>query len=235
MKNIKKIQMCIALLMAISIVSVGYSSWAIILPPTESTHSGAFDSYPVIKTDEYLKLITTIPFTEFCNYDPDPTNTDEAGELDRSDVTGAFMMMAANAQGYLNVSPSAAIILNLQPGAKYQGNDIFTNDQMLVEITVSFGENSTESALFFDNITKTVAVTGVPGSSTAQNFAVEQTDHGTLLITGLLNIPSSVDLTSGAFEISLFLTANDAFDDDLFAAGATAKDLIFSTVVKTVD
>ena len=234
MKHLKKLQMIVALLMAINIVSVGYSAWSITFP-TVDTHSGSFDSYPVIKTDEYLKLSTTIPFTEFCNYDPDPTNTDEDGALDRSDVTGAFMMKAANADGYLNVSQSATILLNLQPGPKYQGNTVFKNDLMQVEITVSFGENSTESALFFDNVTKSIAVTGVPGSSTAKSFKVEQTDRGTLLITGQLNIPSTVDLTTGAFELSLFLTANEAFDNALFENGATAKNLIFSTVVKTVD
>ncbi|MBQ8416502.1 MAG: hypothetical protein IJX13_06370 [Clostridia bacterium] len=243
MKHLKKLQMIVALLMAINIVSVGYSAWSITFP-TVDTHSGSFDSYPVIKTDEYLELqVYNIPFTEFCNYDPDPTNKKEDGTPDESDVTGAFMMKTANAQGYLNVSPSAAILLYLKLGTNYQ---LFNNNPMRVEITVSFGENSTESALFFDSFTFTnneePKLTesyirlgwGIDGAS-AENFGVELTTNGTLLITGELTIPNDRDLTGSVQELYLHLVPDCAFDAALFENGATAKNLIFSTVVKTVD
>lgn len=239
MKNVKRIQMCIALLMAVSIVSVGYSAWSITAPSVADLTSGAFNSYPILKTDEYLKLNTPeIPFTEYCNYDPDPTNTDEKGAPDRSDITGGFLMKTANAEGYLNISQTAAILLKLQPGPAYQGNTVFKNGKMKVEITVSFGEDSLQSAAFFDSLSERVAVTGVPSGTSAKSFSVEQTQNGTLLITGEVTIPNNVNLTSSVLEISLYLTINEAFPASLFPTqGQTveAKNLLCSAIVKTVD
>ena len=239
MKNLKRIRVYIALLMAISIVSVGYASWSIVVPTNMDFTNGIFNSFPMIKTDEYLKLNTPVTdFTEYCNYDPDPNNTDENGALDLSDVTGGFLMKKANAEGYLNVSQTAAVSLKLQPGPSYQGNTLFKDGKMKVEITVSFGADSAQSAAFFDSLSERVAVTGIPSGSSARSFNVEPTQNGTLLITGEVTIPKNIDLTNSVLEISLYLTADKAFPASLFPAEggtAEAKNLLCSAIVKTVD
>lgn len=241
MKNLKRIRVYIALLMAISIVSVGYASWSIVVPTNMDFTNGIFNSFPMIKTDEYLKLNTPdVSFTEYCNYDPDPDNTDENGALDRSDLIGGFLMKKANAEGYLNVSRTAAVLLKLQPGPSYQGNTLFKDGKMKVEITVSFGADSAQSAAFFDSLSESVRVTGIPSGSSPDSFNVNvgQTQNGTLLITGEVTIPKNIDLTNSVLEISLYLTADKAFPASLFPAEggtAEAKNLLCSAIVKTVD
>lgn len=60
--------MLIAILMSLNIVSVGYATWAITGPSTDTT-DGGFVSYPVIKSDDYYTLTTAINFQSYFNKD----------------------------------------------------------------------------------------------------------------------------------------------------------------------
>lgn len=229
MKHLKKLQMIVALLMAINIVSVGYSAWSITFP-TVDTRSGSFDSYPVIKTDQYLILQQpTIPFTEFCNYIPD-------GETEE---TGGFMMTDdINADGYLDVIQAVTIPFKLVVQNGYvQDTDIFTNECMQLEITVSFGKDSTESTAFFDSLTASVSPgDDIPFGGTMSGLSVKPQNNGTLLISAQLYIPKEY-AKGGSVSFYLDLNTTNAFEENLFPATgevATAKNLIFSTVIKTI-
>lgn len=58
--------MLIAILMSLNIVSVGYATWAITGPSTDTT-DGGFVSYPVIKSDDYYTLTTAMDFQGYFN------------------------------------------------------------------------------------------------------------------------------------------------------------------------
>lgn len=125
--------MLIAILMSLNIVSVGYATWAITGPST-SEAGGSFDSYPVIKSDDYYTLTPTVYFQSYFN------NADG--------TQGYFLLVDKN--GNLVETPSAT---EATIELTYAKQKELTSPK--ITTTVVF-VNPTTSEAFFDTVNVTV-------------------------------------------------------------------------------
>lgn len=122
--------MLIAILMSLNIVSVGYATWAITGPSTDTT-DGGFVSYPVIKSDEYYELTTAMNFQGYFN-------SGSQGYFILTDGNGTLLENATEAQ-----SKTGTITLT------YTKKEALTNPT--ITTTIVFGEAGEKgiSATFF--------------------------------------------------------------------------------------
>lgn len=133
----RRLHMLIAILMSLNIVSVGYATWAITGPSTDTT-DGGFVSYPVIKSDEYYELTTAMDFQGYFN-------SGSQGYFILTDGNGTLLENATEAQ-----SKTGTITLT------YTKKEALTNPT--ITTTIVFGEagqNGT-SATFFSIAQPTV-------------------------------------------------------------------------------
>ena len=129
--------MLIAILMSLNIVSVGYATWAITGPSTDTT-DGGFVSYPVIKSDEYYELTTAMNFQGYFN-------NGSQGYFILTDENGTLLENATEAQ-----SKTGTITLT------YTKKEALTNPT--ITTTIVFGEAGEKgiSATFFSIAQPTV-------------------------------------------------------------------------------
>ena len=129
--------MLIAILMSLNIVSVGYATWAITGPSTDTT-DGGFVSYPVIKSDDYYTLTTAMDFQGYFN-------NGSQGYFILTDGNGTLLENATEAQ-----SKTGTITLT------YTKKEALTNPT--ITTTIVFGETGEKgiSATFFSIAQPTV-------------------------------------------------------------------------------
>lgn len=191
--------MLIAILMSLNIFSVGYATWAITGPST-SEAGGSFDSYPVIKSDEYVQLTgIEASFIDFGNY-----VYSEGAEQ----TQGAFVnvsdgqLIDKNDDGLLDQSATVTLTYTVKEAI----------DNMTIETELLFGKNNTDattSKLFFGVAKpKIESATGVDTTPT-----LTDTDEDGVYLLTISNIPSKT--TTITVVITLQVDFTDTFDKSL--------------------
>lgn len=216
--------MLIAILMSLNIVSVGYATWAIAGPST-SEAGGSFDSYPVIKSDEYVQLTgIEASFIDFGNYVYSEgvaqtqgafVNVSDGQLIDKGDN--------GSPDGYPDQSATLTLTYTVKEAI----------DNMTIETELLFGKNNTDAAnskIFFGTAVPTVtSVDGAKGSLT-------DTDKDGVYLLTLSNVPASnvpANTTSITVVITLSITFGDTFDDSFLELGEDEHYRFFAdTVVK---
>lgn len=70
----KHIPLLMSILICITMISVGFSSWVTLNPPTDGSQSGTLDSYPVYISSDYVTHTEVVPFTFSALSFLDPTS-----------------------------------------------------------------------------------------------------------------------------------------------------------------
>ena len=138
--------MLIAILMSLNIVSVGYATWAIAGPSTDTT-DGGFVSYPVIKSDDYYTLTTAMDFQGYFN----------------SGSQGYFVLTDENGnlrEATEDEARKATITLTYKAAT-----DKKLDEPIIITTTIVFGEagEGKSSVLFFE-VAQVSSVTGADWS-----------------------------------------------------------------------
>ena len=149
--------MLIAILMSLNIVSVGYATWAI-TGPTDVKAGGNFESYAVIKSDEYVQLTgIEASFIDFNNY----TIVDDVTQSEFSQ--GAFVnvsdgqLIDKNGDGLLDQSATLTLTYTVKEAI----------DNMTIETELLFGQSNADAAnsksFFGTAVPEITSVTGANG------------------------------------------------------------------------
>lgn len=136
----KKLHMLIAILMSLNIFSVGYATWAITGPSTDTT-DGGFVSYPVIKSDDYYTLTTAMDFQGYFN-----NEEKTQGYFVLTDGNGNLREEATEEQ-----AKTGTITLT------YTKKEALTNPE--ITTTIVFGD-TTASAAFFETAAPSWSISG---------------------------------------------------------------------------
>lgn len=198
----RRLHMLIAILMSLNIVSVGYATWAITGPSTDTT-DGGFVSYPVIKSDEYYTLTTAINFQSYFN----------------KGSQGYFFLVDTKgdpAGAYGDNAKTATITLT------YTKKEALTNPE--ITTTIVFGDTAKTKSFFTTATISAIKVQGSDGS----NIVLSDHNQLTAKQEGVLTftfVPKGDKTT-----VTITLTATGAFDMTALDAGAV--NFIFNTTVQ---
>lgn len=193
--------MLIAILMSLNIVSVGYATWAITGPST-SEAGGSFDSYPVIKSDEYVQLTgIEASFIDFNNY----TIVDDVTQSEFPQGTFVNVsngeLVDMKGDGLLDQSATVTLTYTVKEAI----------DNMTIETELLFGKNNADaenSKSFFGT-----AVPEITSVSGANGKNLTDTDKDGVYLLTLSNVPANT--TSIKVVITLRIELTGTFGDSL--------------------
>ena len=195
--------MLIAILMSLNIVSVGYATWAITGPSSDTT-DGGFVSYPVIKSDDYYTLTTAINFQSYFN----------------KGSQGYFFLVDTKgdpAGAYGDNAKTATITLT------YTKKETLTNPT--ITTTIVFGDTAKTNAFFSTAKISTIKAQGSNGSNIVLDDHNQLTAHQDGVLT--FTFKPTTDVTTVTITLN---TDGRAFDMTALDAGAV--NFIFNTTVQ---
>lgn len=186
----KKLHMLIAILMSLNIFSVGYATWAITGPSTDTT-DGGFVSYPVIKSDEYYELTTAINFQSYFN----------------KGSQGYFFLVDTKgdpAEAYGDNAKTATITLT------YTKKEALTNPE--ITTTIVFGDTAKTKSFFSTATISAIKVQGSKDNMLDTHNQLTANQEGVLTFT----FTPTADVTT----VTITLTATGTFNMTALDAGA---------------